>query len=192
MLHLRFTTDEFEDAMHFVRMVLTQAAILAMAAGSASAAVPENMRNRSFTVNWTETHNQSRDGRPFRDVSVPYRWTVYFSSAGRGFGRINIGSGRGAGSHEVVGKGAKSFGGGERGTTFTRSGFVHMSSFGEAARRISVEITGSGCTAHVTVGKLPGATTANFTHADGHHFEIRSLEAGAASCQMQDGNAFAH
>jgi hypothetical protein len=167
-------------------------AITLAAAGSAQGRAPENIRNRSFTVSWTETHNQSRDGRPFRDVTVPYRWTVYFSSVGRGFGRISIGANRGAGSHEVVGKGAKSFGGGERGTTFTGSGFVHMSSFGEAARRISVEIAGAGCTARVTVGKLPGTAAASFTRSDGRHFEIRSLEAGAASCQMQNGNAFAH
>ena len=168
-------------------------ALIALAISpSASARAPENVRNHSFTVTWTETHNQSRDGGPFRDYSIPYRWTVYFSSVGRGFGRISIGANRGAGSHEVVGKGAKSFGGGERGTTFTRTGFAHMSSFGQAARRISVEITGSGCTAHVTVGKLPGAAAASFTRADGRHFEIRSLEAGAASCEMQEGNAFAH
>ena len=178
--------------MRSIEALAVSATLILAAAPSAHAAAPETIRNHSFTVTWNETHNQSRDGGPFRDVSVPYQWTVYFSSAGRGFGRINIGSGRGAGSHEVVGKGAKSFGGGDRGTTFTRSGLVHMSSFGQAARRISVEITGSGCSAHVTVGKLPGAAAASFTRTDGRHFEIHSLEAGSATCQMQEGNDFAH
>ena len=179
--------------MYSIKALALLATLTFAAAPSAYAArAPENIRNHSFTVSWNETHNQSRGGGPFRDYSVPYEWTVYFSSAGRGFGRINIGANRGAGRHEVVGKGAKSFGGGERGMTFTGSGFVQTSTFGQAARRITVEITGSGCTAHVTVGKLPGAAAASFTRTDGRHFEIRSLEAGPASCRMQEGNAFAH
>lgn len=178
--------------MRLIEALAVLATVAFAAAPPANAGAPENIRNHSFTVTWNETHNQSRDGGPLRDVSVPYRWTVYFSSAGRGFGRINIGANRGAASHEVVGKGAKSFGGGERGMSFTHSGFVQTSTFGQAARRISVEITGSGCSAHVTVGKLPGTAAASFTRSDGRHFEIHSLEAGAASCQMQEGNAFAH
>jgi hypothetical protein len=158
---------------------------------SAIAAAPENLRNKSFTVSWSEEHNQSRDGGEFRDVSVPYIWTLYISSAGRGFSRLHTGSGRGVGTHEIVGKGGQSFGGGEHAVTFTASGMVQTANFGEAARRISVDVTGSGCSAQVTVGKAPGAESAKYTRADGHHFEIRSLHAGSATCQVQDGNAFA-
>lgn len=156
------------------------------------AAAPENLRNKSFTVSWSEEHNQSRDGGEFRDISVPYVWTLYVSSAGRGFARMHIGSGRGTGSHDIVGQGGKSFGGGAHAVTFTNSGMVGMANFGEAARRISIGSTGSGCTAQVTVAKASGSASARFTRADGHTFEIRSLHAGPASCQIQDGNAFAN
>ena len=172
--------------------LLFTAAAAAAYATSAIAAAPENLRNKSFTISWSEEHNQSRDGGPFRDVSVPYTWTLYISSAGRGFSRLHIGSGRGAGTHENVGKGGKSFGGGEHAMKFTASGFVQAANFGEAARRISVEVTGSGCSAQVTVGMAQGAASASFNHTDGRHFEIRSLHAGSASCQLQDGNAFAN
>ena len=161
-------------------------------ATSAMAFAPENLRNKSFTISWSEEHNQSRDGGPFRDVSVAYTWTFYISSAGRGFSRLHIGSRRGAETHENVGKGTKSFGGGEHAIKFTASGFVNVANFGNAARQISVEVTGSGCSAQVTVGMAQGAASASFNHTNGRHFEIRSLRAGSATCQLQDGNAFAN
>src|SRR5579859_2279697 len=37
-------------------------------ATSAIAAAPENLRNKSFTISWSEEHNESRDGGPFREV----------------------------------------------------------------------------------------------------------------------------
>ena len=73
--------------MRLIEALAVLATVAFAAAPPANAAAPENIRNHSFTVTWNETHNQSRDGGPLRDVSVPYRWTVYFSSAGRGFGR---------------------------------------------------------------------------------------------------------
>jgi hypothetical protein len=174
-----------------IRVFLSSGVLVAIFATSAmGAAAPETMRNKSFTVSWTEQHNQSVNGSEFRDFSVPYQWTYYISSVGRGFVRINIGSGRGSGSHEGVGGGGKSFSGGEHGITYTGSGFVQTSTSGESARRISVDITGSGCAATVTVGKMPGVEAAKFTRTDGRHYEIRSLQAGAASCQMQEGNVF--
>jgi hypothetical protein len=179
--------------MRAIRGVLLSGVLVAICASSAMGAVaPETMRNKSFTVSWTEQHNQSVNGGEFRDYSVPYQFTMYVSSAGRGFVRINIGSGRGSGSHEGVGGGGKSFSGGEHGITFTGSGFVQTSTSGESARRISVDVTGSGCSATITVGKMPGAEVAKFTRTDGRHYEIRSLQAGAASCQMQEGNTFAN
>jgi hypothetical protein len=168
-------------------------ALAAVCATSAMGATPENLRNKSFTVSWTEQHNQSVDGGEFRDYSVPYRLTYYISSVGRGFSRWNIGSGRGAGSHDQVGKDGQPFAlGGEHGMTFTNSGFVLTGTTGEAARRISIDSTGSGCSATVTVGKMPRAEVAKFTRTDGRHYEIRALSAGAASCQMQEGNTFAN
>ena len=173
-------------------------------ATSAIAFAPETLRNKSFTISWNEEHNQSRDGGPFRDVSVAYTWTLYISSAGRGFSRLHIssssqttdrgraGSRQGAETHENVGKGTKSFGGGEHAMKFTASGFVQAANFGNAARQISVDVTGSGCSAQVTVGLAQGAASASFNHTNGRHFEIRSLHAGSASCRLQDGNAFAN
>lgn len=178
--------------MRGIWFFLLPGVVVTMHASSAMAAAPDSLRNKSFTVVWSEVHNQSRNGGEFREVSVPYQWTMYVSSAGRGFTRLHAGSGRGAGSHEVVGKQGTSFGGGAHSATFTSSGFVQTANFGEAARQISVDVTGSGCSAKVTVGKIPGVAVAKYTRTDGQHYEIRSLEAGAASCQMQDGNAFAN
>ena len=178
--------------MRAIWVFVTSSVLLGVCASSAMGAAPVNLRNKSFTVSWTEQHNQSVNGGEFRDYSVPYQWTLYISSVGRGFGRIHVGSGRGAGTHEVVGKGGTSFGGGEKAINFTNSGFVQTSTFGEAARRISVDVTGSGCSATITTGKMPGANVAKYTRTDGQHIEIRSLQAGSASCQMQDGNTFAN
>jgi|SRR6185312_5378777 len=171
--------------------LFTAAAAIAYSA-SAIAFAPENLRNKSFTISWSEEHNQSVNGGPFHDVSVSYTWTLYISSAGRGFSRWHIGSRRGAETFERVGKGGKSFSGGEHAVTFTASGFVQAANFGDAARRISVEVNGSGCSAQVTAGMAQGAASASFSHTNGRHFEIRSLHAGSASCQVQDGNAFAN
>jgi hypothetical protein len=181
-----------EGSMRTIRFLLLSGTLVATYASSAIAAAPENLRNKTYTVSWSEEHNQSRDGGEFRDVSVPYLWTMYVSSAGRGFSRLRAGGGRGAGSHEVVGKEGASFGGGEHAATFTSSGIVVKANFGQAARQISIDVTGSGCSAQITVGKMPGVEAASFTRTDGRHFEIRSLQAGAASCQVQEGNAFAN
>jgi hypothetical protein len=181
-----------EGSMQTIKFLLLSGTLVATCASSAIAAAPENLRNKTFTVSWSEEHNQSRDGGEFQDVSVPYLWTMYVSSAGRGFTRLHAGGGRGAGTHESVGKGGSSFGGGEHAATFTSSGIVVRANFGEAARQISIAVTGSGCSAQIVVGKTPGVEVAKFTRTDGRHFEIRSLRAGAASCQMQEGNAFAN
>ena len=173
-------------------LFLFTAAAAAAYATSGIAAVPETLRNKSFTISWSEEHNQSVDGGPFRDVSVPFKWTLYFSSAGRGFSRLRIGWGRVGGTNENVGKGGKTFSGGEYAMKFTASGFVNTANFGDAARRTSVEVTGAGCTARVWVGLAQGAASASLNQANGHHIEIRSLHAGSASCQLQDGNAFAN
>jgi len=181
-----------EGSMQTIRFLFLSGTLVAICASSAIAAAPENLRNKTFTVSWSEEHNQSSDGGEFRDVSVPYLWTMYVSSAGRGFSRMRAGGGRRAGTHESVGKEGSSFGGGEHAATFTSSGIVVRANFGEAARQISIAVTGSGCSAQIVVGKTPGVEVAKFTRTDGRHFEIRSLHAGAASCQMQEGNAFAN
>src|SRR5665213_2989804 len=108
--------------MRIIRSFLLLGTLLALHASVATAAAPENLRNKSFTVSWTEVHNQSRDGGEFRDVSIPYQWTFYVSSAGRGFHRIHIGSGRGGATDEGVGKRGSSFGGGEHGVNWNGSG----------------------------------------------------------------------
>jgi hypothetical protein len=181
-----------ERSMQTIRFLLLSGTLATTCASPAIAAAPENLRNKTFTVSWSETHNQSSDGGEFREISVPYLWKMYVSSAGRGFTRLTAGAGRRASGHEVVGMQGSSFGGGEHATTFTSSGIVVKANFGQAARQISVDATGSGCSAQIAVGKMPGVDAAKFTRTDGRHFEIRSIQAGAASCQMQEGNGFAN
>jgi hypothetical protein len=160
--------------------------------GANAGAAPENMRNKSFVVSWTETHDQREgSGNEFRQMSLGMQMTVYISSAGRPFSKLIIAGGRGdTASHGSVGSSGTSLGSGSRTVSVNASGMMIQSNFGGAARRIVVHAQSSGCSAEVNVAKLAGSSVVGFKRTDGRSFELRSLSAGSPSCSARDGNAF--
>jgi hypothetical protein len=153
---------------------------------------PENMRNKSFVVSWTETHDQREgSGNEFRQTSLGMQMTVYISSVGRPFSKLIVAGGRGdTASHGSVGSTGTSLGSGSRIVSVNASGMMIQSNFGGAARRIVVHSQGAGCSAEVNVAKLAGSSVVSFKRTDGRSFELRSLSAGSPSCSAREGNAF--
>jgi hypothetical protein len=151
-----------------------------------ASAAPQGLYGKSITVSWNETRSQ-RDGQagPFRQVSIPYVQTYYISSQGRGAS---------FGSVESVGHDAPKGFVDARNIAFKSNAMVITTAFGGAGRHIDVTFDGgfAGCSAHVVTAMQSGAKTAVVRSiATGGNVEFESVSAGAASCSIANGNAFA-
>jgi hypothetical protein len=174
--------------------IITASIIVCVASPCYATAAPDNLRNKSFTVTWTETHDRREGGgNEFRQMSLSMQMSLYVSSAGRPFSKLIVGGGRGASASQgSVGQSGTSLGSGSRVVSFIGSGILITSNFGGAARRITINGSGSACSAEVHVAKLAGASTVAFKRTDGRTFELHSLSASSASCQSSEGNTFAN
>ena len=162
-----------------------------------ASAAPQGLYGKSITVSWNETRSQ-RDGQAgaFRQVSIPYVQTYYISSQGRVFVRSQAKGGSGAnfGTVDSVGHDAPKGFVDARNMTFKSNGMVITTAFGGAGRHIDVSFDGgfAGCSAHVVTAMQSGAKTAVVRSiSTGGNVEFESVSAGAASCSIANGNAFA-
>jgi hypothetical protein len=160
-------------------------------------AAPQALYGKSITISWNETRSQ-RDGQAgaFRPVSIPFIQTYYISTQGRIFTRSTAkgGSGAGFGSVEGVGHDAPKGFVDARNIAFKSNGMVINTAFGGAGRHIDVSFDGgfAGCSARVVTAMQSGAKTAVVRSiATGSNVEFESVSAGAASCSVATGNAFA-
>lgn len=151
---------------------------------------PESLGNRSFAVSWSE-NRETETPKGLRNVSVAFRMTIYVSAAGRPFARLTTAAQNDSASQDTVGGSGKSLGNGVRTVSVRGNNLLVQSNFGGAARQITVDASGGGCSALVNVGLLQGAKTTSFTRTDGKQVTIRSISASGASCQASAGNTFA-
>ena len=147
---------------------------------------PAGLHNKSIVLSWSETnmHKRVSDGQTGTATPSLER-TIYISSAGREFVRQKASSGRNGRSGE---------GGPERTSgrfTFAGNTMVNMMGGDGLLRRLTVTFNPafSGCQAAITIGKN-GAHPVT-TGVDGATYEVLSISAGAVSCSIRDGNAFA-
>lgn len=162
-----------------------------------ASAAPQGLYGKSITISWNEARSQ-RDGQagPFRQVTVPYVHTYYISSQGRVFVRSQAKGGSGAsfGTVNSVGHDAPKGFADARNIAFKSNGMTITTAFGGAGRHIDVTFDGgfAGCSAHVVTAKQSGAKTAVVRSiSTGSNVEFESVSAGAASCSIANGNAFA-
>ena len=162
---------------------------------SAALAAPQSMYGKTLRVTWQESRNQRVQGEgEFKNVSIPLSYTVYVSSKGQLFKRLTstTASGRQTGSKDRVGtSGSDSQGAGI--VSFQGNTLIATSNNGGLGRRIRITFDGgSSCSAEVLTGKSGAGTATVRSNATGKMLEFNSVSAGAASCSVQEGNAFAN
>lgn len=153
----------------------------------AGAAAPSQLYNKTVTVTWGESgvYKRISDGVNTSPVGQ-FQRIFYISSAGRIFSRGTNTSGKFGGSKEAgPEKTAAS-------VTFEGNSLVGVGVNLGVARRVAAtfDASFSSCTASVTIGKSGIGT--KITGFDGAVYEVISMQPGASSCSIRDGNAFAN
>ncbi len=166
-----------------------------IASTSGALAAPQSFYGKTLHVTWNESRSQRVRGEgEFKAVSIPLSYSVYVSTKGQLFKRLTSTNARGnhTGSKDRVGtSGADSEGAGN--ISFSGNTLISTANNGGLGRRIRITFDGgSSCSAEVLTGKAgTGAATVR-SNATGKMLEFDSVSAGAASCSVQDGNAFAN
>lgn len=152
-----------------------------------AATAPSQLYNKTVTITWGEsgTYKRVSDGGTASPVGQ-FQLTVYISSAGRPFVRGSSKAGRFGGTKE---RGPEQT---SDNVQFAGNTLVMVRGNLGIARRVLTTFDGSfaSCTTNVTIGKIgPNATLTGF---DGAVYQIISMQPGAASCSIKDGNALAN
>jgi hypothetical protein len=169
------------------------ALISLIASTSGAIAAPQSLYGKTLRVTWNESRSQRVQGEgEFKSVSIPLSYTVYVSSKGQLFKRLTstTSSGRQSGSKDRVGtSGSDSQGSGN--VSFQGNTLIATANNGGLGRRIRIVFDGGSCSAEVLTGKAGAGVATVRSNATGKMMEFVSVSAGAASCSVQDGNAFA-
>lgn len=152
-----------------------------------AAAAPSQLYNKTVSINWGESgvYKRISDGVNTSPVGQ-FQLIVYVSSAGRAFVRGSNKSGRFGGTRE---RGPEENSGNVQ---FAGNTLVTVRENLGIARRIVTTFDGSfaSCSSTVTIGKIgPNATITGF---DGAVHQVISMQPGAASCSVTNGNALAN
>jgi hypothetical protein len=175
---------------HFICLAL----ISLVASTSGAVAAPQSLYGKTLRVAWNESRSQRVQGEgEFKSVSIPLSYTVYVSTKGQLFKRLTstTSSGRQSGSKDRVGtSGSDSQGSGN--ISFQGNTLMATANNGGLGRRIRITFDGgSSCSAEVLTGKAGAGVATVRSNATGKMMEFVSVSAGAASCSVQEGNAFA-
>jgi hypothetical protein len=165
-----------------------------IASTSGVLAAPQSLYGKTLRVTWNESRSQRVQGEgEFKAVSIPLSYTVYVSSKGQVFKRLTStnASGNRTGSKDRVGvSGSDSQGAGT--ISFQGNTLISTANNGGLGRRIRISFDGgSSCSAEVLTGKAGSGVATHRSNATGKMMEFQSVSAGAASCSLQEGNAFA-
>jgi hypothetical protein len=164
--------------------------LIAFAAPSVAAPAPD-LAGKSVMLTWTENRQQSVDGSKVHSARVDFDLRIYVSAKGRPFTRLTSTGRRGTGSNEQVGSSGQSLGGGVRSIHVDGHSITLQAVYGNYARNLRIEASGSGCSAHMTVGKQVGSAPTAFRHVKGITIEIHSVSASTPTCAVRAGNVFA-
>jgi hypothetical protein len=178
-------------------MVAAVLAALVVSSSAFAAGTPPQLYNKTIVVSWTSTGTLLRpDGseRTFHNSNVR---TVYISSAGRLFARVNLNSAdyRGVGRSENFAPGqSRNDQGGVSEVHFEGNRLVGRTTFTSGGARqytATFDASFSSCTASVITGTAAGAGSITTRGPDGSVVKVTNMTAEGASCAIQDGNAFA-
>jgi hypothetical protein len=183
-----------EQGISGMKRMICAALIALVASTSGARAAPQSLYGKTLRVAWNETRSQRVRGEgEFKSVSIPLSFTVYVSSKGQLFKRLTstTASGRQTGSKDRVG----ASGSGPEGAgavSFQGNTLIATGNNNGLGRRIRITFDGgSSCSAEVLTGKSGSGVATLRSTASGKMLEFQSVSAGAASCAVREGNAFA-
>ncbi|MCX7306952.1 MAG: hypothetical protein NTZ72_02990 [Afipia sp.] len=162
--------------------------LLALWSSTASAAsAPQQLYNKSITLSWGESgvYKRLSDGGSSSPIGQ-FQIIIYVSGAGRPFVRGSSKSGRFGGTKD---RGPEENSGNVQ---FAGNTLVTVRENLGIARRIVTTFDGSfaSCSSTVTIGKI--GANATITGFDGAVHQVISMQPGAASCSISNGNALAN
>ena len=161
-----------------------------LAGSTAVMAAPAQLFGKSIIVKWTENRIQRNVGESeFRSVNASHELSVYVSSTGRVFNKLQNTTRRGSGSNEqVAGQGDSN-----RIASFSGRTMTFVQPQQGMARRIAAEFDEgfTSCTATVIRGKESGAGS-GFSKSliTGLRIETKSVTTSGVSCSVRAGNVF--
>ena len=176
--------------------VFTTLTLLTASAAAHAGSAPKELYGKSIIVTWTESRSgKSASEQIMRNLGMSGRLSIYISTAGRPFVRVRqvgIGSGsRYKGSFTSTGTSMFETAPGQSAARdhvdFEGRRIVVHREFKSGARQIAIDLEGAGCKANIVIGKQVGRST---LQAGRGVFEASSIQAGNASCSIQDGNVF--
>lgn len=147
---------------------------------------PTQLRGKSITWGWTESRVQRRVGAAeWQTQNESYTMEIYYSSAGRRFGRL--GSNLMRKPIEAAGPPTGRFQGRTLVTYYRGAANTRTRQF-----LVSFDESYSTCDAKVISGKPAGSDTFLMaTDTPGVMLEARSITITATTCAIRDGNTFA-
>ncbi len=162
---------------------------------SSAGAAPQQLYNKSVTVNWVESTLQKASDGSSRNPQINSTRIIYISSAGRLFvkGTRSINNRNYQGTKNTIRGPDGSSNAGPGGFSFAGNQLIGTAVFDGGARRIAVSFDPgfSSCTANVVYGKS-GSANQKWKSLDGTQtFELISVSVGAVGCSIREGNAVA-
>jgi hypothetical protein len=178
----------------FLGGVLTLASSGVAYAGSA----PKELYGKSITVSWSESRtSKSESDQQVRNIGTAAQMSIYISGAGRPFVRL-ISTGIGGRSRQELGgigwvssdltETAPGDAAARERVEFEGRSIVMYRQFESGARRIAIDVDGTSCKAQVINGREGGKNIARRSGYGG--YEILSVQVGAVSCSIREGNVF--
>ena len=166
------------------------AALLLVAANGAANAAPDQLRGKAIVVSWNEQRlERNPETKQERNLTTPFALTVYVSTAGRVFNRLDAGRARSSdqasGSKDQTGFAARAIN--FAGTRMTTSNTFKSG----GARQISATFDSgfSSCSGSVIIGRS-GSGPIRQKKLDGGFVDVLSTSVGPVSCAISTNNPF--
>lgn len=169
---------------------------MSLTAAAQPATAPEELHGKSIVVSWSENRVQRHVGEPkFYRVNANQTMSIYISSAGRVFARLNLATGAGLGSVERVQgeqRNNPTFRNWE--PTFDGKSMVLTQPFNKGGmRKLEIEFDEArlGCKSKVLYVKEPGAETSlAWSPITKKMVEFQSIAMLGEVCSVKIGNVF--
>jgi hypothetical protein len=171
------------------RLMVTSTVLLCSAAPTLAA--PAQLLNKSVTLNWTTSIMQRHPDGQEKARQIAFNRTIYISSTGRLFERLQMRSSAGMSGKFENAPGAAQVAGQARGLRFVGDQLVGNVAYASGALQYVVNFSGgSSCTVNVVLGRSGGKMRAK--GLDGRMYDVLSTSVSGQSCSVRDGNALAN
>jgi hypothetical protein len=171
--------------------------LILLSASAHGGSAPKELYGKSITVAWSEARSQRFESEQLvRNTGAAVQMNIYISTAGRPFVRVISSGIAGHSHHEQLGgpptgltESAPGEAAAKERVDFAGRSIVVYRQFRSGARRIAIDVDGSTCKATVVNGREGGKSIKQYSNRFGGA-EVLSIQVGAISCSIREGNVF--